>query len=208
MGTFPSLPSALRWRSSPTPTDAAEPRSAGESSTAAATGPTSTRRGRAADPTAPSPAMFYPQLQAKLVAMEKQGLYPGWKYREEALTRELMQYRLMLHLTLTMGGCYLGVRALRILSQKLLHRDWFQRTFFWATIPFSFAGCALLRNELHEFFPSLSRAQNSLVCEEICPVLLKHRQAYDRMLPPSAFEACERYCRTHRLPVPAARPST
>eukprot|EP00906_Rhabdomonas_costata_P028029 RCo039777 len=90
MGTFPSLPSALRWRSSPTPTDAAEPRSAGESSTAAATGPTSTRRGRAADPTAPSPAMFYPQLQAKLVAMEKQGLYPGWKYREEALTREVV----------------------------------------------------------------------------------------------------------------------
>ena len=58
---------------------------------------------------------------------------------------------------------------------------------------------------LGSFFPSLSETQNSLVCEEL-PVLLQHREAYHRMLPPSAFEACERYCRRNRLPVP--RPGT
>lgn len=53
----------------------------------------------------------------------------------------------------------------------------------------------LVRHQMAQFFPRLSEAPHSLVCEEVCPIVTARPKQYSHLLDKASLDACERFCR-------------
>eukprot|EP00667_Euglena_gracilis_P034844 EG_transcript_61879 len=104
---------------------------------------------------------FYMRLQMKLIDMEKRGEYPGQKYVEENKIRSEIQRNMIISLIGWAVACKFGLNALR------RHTAYFQSS-WWYFLALPLGSNWLVRHQMAQFFPRLSEAPHSLVCEEVC----------------------------------------
>eukprot|EP00906_Rhabdomonas_costata_P032534 RCo045826 len=146
-------------------------------------------------------------IQARMLAMEREGTYPGTKYVQEKSVLMSVKYRVYGFQIMGVVSVFAAFRVWKGPLPPSKHPGLFALRFLMmiGTLPF---GMALATRGV---LSRLAACPDSVVLEEMCPRVVSHHRlnGQARPIPTEMLNVCERYCRNHpEIPIPESPEDT